>query len=79
VAQTRVRAVRTPSRDRRRAGTAKRSIHFFRIDGGAADSGPPIDVDLRPALQKVEGLPFRNADEGGRYLTKRRRRPVRLD
>jgi hypothetical protein len=60
--------VTTPSRGRRGADTAKRSIHFFRIDGGAADSGVLIDVDLHPALQKLGGLPFRNADNGGRYI-----------
>ncbi len=57
------------SRRRRRADTAKRSIHFFRIDGGADDSGVPIAVDLRPALQKVDGLPFRDAATGGRYVS----------
>lgn len=59
----------TPSRGRRGAETAKRSIHFFRIDGGADDSGAPLAVDLHPALQKVNGLVFRNADTGGRYVT----------
>lgn len=58
-----------PSRGRRRAEPAKRSIHFFRIDGGADDSGVPIAVDLHPALQKVQGLPFRDATVGGRYVT----------
>jgi hypothetical protein len=61
--------VTTPSRGRRGANTAKRSIHFFRIDGGADDSGVPIAVDLHPALQKFDGLPFRNAENGGRYVT----------
>ena len=41
----------TPLRGRRRADTAKRSIYFFRIDGGAGDDGVPINVDLHPALQ----------------------------
>jgi hypothetical protein len=60
--------VTTPSRGRRGANSAKRSIHFFRIDGGADDSGVPIAVDLHPALQKFDGLPFRNAENGGRYV-----------
>jgi hypothetical protein len=62
-------AVTTPSRGRRSADTAKRSIYFFRIDGGAGDDGVPIDVDLHPALQKLDGLPFRYAEDGGRYVT----------
>jgi hypothetical protein len=60
--------VTTPSRGHRSAETAKRSIHFFRIDGGADDSGVPIAADLRPALQKVSGLPFRDEADGGRYV-----------
>ena len=28
----------------------------------------PIAVDLRPALQKVDGLPFRDVATGGRYV-----------
>jgi hypothetical protein len=59
----------TSSSRRRRAEPAKRSIHFFRIDGGADESGEPIAVDLHPALQKVGGLPFRDATIGGRYVT----------
>jgi hypothetical protein len=61
--------VTTPSRRQRKAGTAKRSIHFFRIDAGADDGGVPIVIDLRPALQKVDGLAFRDAAAGGRYVT----------
>jgi hypothetical protein len=57
------------SRSRRKADPAKRSIHFFRIDGGADDTGLPIAVDLHPALQKVDGLPFRAVAAGGRYVT----------
>jgi hypothetical protein len=60
--------VTTPSRGRRRADTAKRSIYFFRIDGGAGDDGVPINVDLHPALQKLDGLPFRPVEDGGRYV-----------
>jgi hypothetical protein len=48
---------------------AKRSIHFFRIDGGAGDDGMPIKIDLHPALQKLEGLPFQDAASSGRYVT----------
>ena len=58
----------TPSRGRP-PEMAKRSIHFFRIDGGAGEDGVPINVDLHPALQKLEGLPFRYARDGGRYVT----------
>jgi hypothetical protein len=29
----------------------------------------PIEIDLHPALQKLEGLPFRYAEDGGRYVT----------
>jgi hypothetical protein len=54
---------------RRKADPAKRSIHFFRIDGGADDTGVPIAIDLCPALQKADGLPFRDAATGGRYVT----------
>jgi hypothetical protein len=61
--------VTTPSRGGRPADTARRSIHFFRIDGGAGDDGVPIDVDLHPWLQKLDGLPFRYAQDGGRYVT----------
>lgn len=68
-ARTRGLSVTAPSRVRRPADTAKRSIHFFRIDGGAGDDGAPIAIDLRPALQKLDGLPFRYAGEGGRYVT----------
>lgn len=53
----------------RRAETAERNIHFFRIDGGADDSGVPMRVDLRTALQKVSGLPFQASADGGRYVT----------
>jgi hypothetical protein len=60
--------VTTPSRKQRKGGTAKRSIHFFRIDGGADDGGIPIAIDLRPALQKVNGLSFRDEAAGGRYV-----------
>jgi len=60
--------VTTPSRGRREADVAKRSIYFFRIDGGAGDDGLPIKVDLHPALQKLDGLPFRPVEEGGRYV-----------
>ena len=61
--------VTTPSRGRRKADVAKRSIYFFRIDGGAGEDGVPINVDLHPALQKLDGLPFRPAGDGGRYVT----------
>jgi hypothetical protein len=61
--------VTTPSRSGRSADTAKRSIHFFRIDGGAGDDGVPISVDLHPALGKLDGLPFRYAEAGGRYVS----------
>jgi hypothetical protein len=61
--------VTVPSRGRRRAEPAKRSVHFFRIDRGADDTGVPIAVDLHAALQKVHGLPFRDAVVGGRYVT----------
>lgn len=59
----------TPSRGHRKADMAKRSIHFFRIDGGADDSGVPIEIDLSPTFQKVDGLPFRDVGVGGRYAT----------
>lgn len=59
----------TPSRRHRRAETAKRSIHFFRIDGGSSEDGIPIAVNLHATLQKVDGLPFRNSESGGRYVT----------
>jgi hypothetical protein len=58
----------TPSHGRRKADTAKRSIYFFRIDGGAGDDGVPITIDLHPALQKLDGLPFRSVEDGGRYV-----------
>jgi hypothetical protein len=58
----------TPSRSRRRVDTAKRSIYFFRIDGGAGEDGVPIYVDLHPTLQKLDGLPFRPVEDGGRYV-----------
>jgi hypothetical protein len=58
----------TPSRGRRAANVAKRSIYFYRIDGGAGEDGVPINVDLHPALQKLGGLPFLPVEEGGRYL-----------
>lgn len=58
----------TPARGRRKADMAKRSIYFFRIDGGAGDDGVPITVDLHPPLQKLDGLPFRPAEDGGRYV-----------
>jgi hypothetical protein len=61
--------VTTPSRGRRSLNTARRSIHFYRTDGGASEDGVPIEVDLHPALQKLEGLPFRYAHDGGRYVT----------
>lgn len=64
-----LRTVTTPSRGRRGTGTSKRSIHFFRIDGGADESGVPVDVNLHPALQKIDGLPFREVTTGGRYVT----------
>jgi hypothetical protein len=55
---------------RRRGGeTARRSIHFFRMDGGASEGGVPIGVDLAPALQKLDGLSFRDSTTGGRYVT----------
>src|SRR4029077_3714650 len=60
--------VTTPSRRRRKADMANRSIYFFRIDGGAGDDGVPITVDLHPALQKLDGLPFRPVEDGGRYV-----------
>lgn len=53
----------------RKAAVAKRSIYFFRIDGGAGQDGIPIHVDLHVALQKLEGLPFISSDNGGRYVT----------
>jgi hypothetical protein len=62
-------SVTTPSRGGRPADTAKRSIHFFRIDGGTGEDGVPINVDLHPALQKLDGLPFRYAEDGGHYMT----------
>lgn len=52
----------------RRHETARRSIHFFRLDGGADTDGVPTPVDLRPALKRVDGLPFRR--DGGRYLAR---------
>jgi len=58
----------TPSPGRRRVETAKRSIYFFRIDGGAGVDGVPINVDLHPTLQKLDGLPFRPVEDGGRYV-----------
>jgi hypothetical protein len=58
----------TPSRGRRRVDTAKRSIYFFRIDGGAGEDGVPINVDLHPTLQKLDGLPFRPVEDAGRYV-----------
>jgi hypothetical protein len=61
--------VTTSPRGRRGPDTARRSIHFFRIDGGADESGLPVTADLHPTLQKVDGLPFRTADVGGRYVT----------
>lgn len=64
----RLRTVTTTSPGRRRVGTAKRGIHFFRIDGGAEDGGAPRVIDLRPALQKLGGLPFDDAAAGGRYV-----------
>ena len=60
--------VTTPSRGRRKVGTTKRSIYFFRIDGAAAEDGVPINVNLHPELQKLDGLPFCYAEDGGRYV-----------
>ncbi len=58
----------TPSRGRGKTNTAKRSIYFFRIDAGAGDDGVPINIDLHPTLQKLDGLPFRPVEDGGRYV-----------
>ncbi|GAB7049388.1 hypothetical protein [Catenuloplanes indicus] len=46
--------------------TATRSIYFYRMDGGATESGAPRRVDIRPALEYVNKLPFEQV--GGRYL-----------
>jgi hypothetical protein len=59
----------TPSRPAQAPDTAKRSIHFFRIDGGAGDDGVPIAVNLHPALRKLADLPFSSVDAGGRYVS----------
>lgn len=57
-----------PSRGRREAETAERNIHFFRIDGGADESGVPTPVDLHTALRKIAGMPFSASTAGGRYV-----------
>ena len=45
--------------------SAKRSIYFYRADGGLRPTGKPVPVDLRESLAKVNTLPCA-AD--GRYL-----------
>ncbi len=62
-------SVTAPSRRAQAADTAKRSIHFFRIDGGAGEDGMPITVDLHPALRKLDDLPFSPVEAGGRYVS----------
>lgn len=57
---------RPPRRHRREM--ASRSIHFFRLDAGAEESGVPAMVDLRSALKRVDELPFERS--GGRYLAR---------
>jgi hypothetical protein len=48
---------------------ATRSIYFYRMDGGALESGAPRRVDIRPALEYINKLPFKQSD--GRYLIRK--------
>lgn len=43
-----------------------RRIHFFRADCGRTSDGDLIAFDPRPALERIDGLPFDSS--GGRYL-----------
>lgn len=45
--------------------TAERRIVFYRADAGLDDDGHPRPVDLLPAVEHINTLPF---DENGRYL-----------
>ncbi|MBO3752141.1 hypothetical protein J5X84_39275 [Streptosporangiaceae bacterium NEAU-GS5] len=56
-----------PNRTARRADTIKRNIHFFRIDGGADESGIPRPVELGLALKQVDAVPFAS---GERYVSR---------
>lgn len=53
---------------RRKRETAQRSIHFFRLEGGADESGVPKLVDLQPALKFLDELPFSSVN--GRYVVR---------
>jgi hypothetical protein len=44
----------------------ERRIYFYRIEAGVDDGGRPLPFDVRPALARIDALPF---STGGRYLT----------
>jgi hypothetical protein len=48
------------------APIAERNIYFYRIDGGADNSGVPRKVNILKALALIKGKPFKT--EGGRYV-----------
>jgi hypothetical protein len=49
----------------RRPDGASRRIYFYRLDAGLETSGKRTPFDVRPALSKINLLPFQ---DGGRYM-----------